>query len=127
MYGRWFKDRSEVRGFTLTLTCCRSNISRCPCSEIPTTLNDAHEKLLHLMAHGPLAADLDMHLILEQACLRPLLDLSKQWLQLEKIRQPAATELARGNSIVTSTRQELDTVRAYMKQSACESGVTYIC
>jgi hypothetical protein len=67
-----------------------------------------------------------MHLILEQACLRPLLDLSKQWLQLEKIRQPAATELARGNSIVTSTRQELDTVRVYMKQSAGEWGIAYI-
>ncbi|WOO85381.1 Glucose transport transcription regulator RGT1 [Vanrija pseudolonga] len=83
------------------------SVSRNPSSEVPTPLNATQKRLIQLLLQSDAAHEIDKHLFFENAALDILLKQAARWHELERVLIPGATELRRGNSIVSDVFDEM--------------------
>ena len=75
----------------------RTNLSRCPSNDLPTSLRPIHLRLLELLEERGSTCELDRQLRFEYQSLQILMTLSETWRELERVTTPSIVELRKGN------------------------------
>ena len=90
----------------------RTNLSRCPSNDLPTTLQPSHLRLLQLLRERGEQCELDRQLEYESQSLQILMRLSQEWRELERVTTPDIKELRRGNRATRQAVDELSDLRS---------------
>lgn len=94
------------------LTTCRTNLSRCPSNDLPTSLQPIHLRLLDLLEERGWSCELDRQLKFEYQSLQILMNLSRAWRELERVTTPSIVELRKGNLATLEAETKLSELRA---------------
>jgi hypothetical protein len=94
------------------LTAYRTNLSRCPSNDLPTSLQPIHLRLLDLLEERGWSCELDKQLKFEYQSLQILMTLSQAWRELERVTTPSILELRKGNLATSEAEIKLSDLRA---------------
>lgn len=99
----------------------RTNLSRCPSNDLPTSLQPTHLRLLELLRERGEQCELDRQLDFESQSLSILMRQSQEWRQLERVTTPSIQELRRGNVATRNAVNELSALRSrlWLEASMC--------
>lgn len=98
-------------GHLQELMICRTNLSRCPSNDLPTSLQPIHLRLLDLLEERGWSCELDKQLKFEYQSLQILMTLSQAWRELERVTTPSIIELRKGNLATLEAEMKLSELR----------------